>query len=389
MPLVANPNLYLRAGAAPTLSHYQYGNYGSALYDRSLSASGGSEYGNWVPFNGRFEAALTNGIWYLAVQAGGNSNVRYRLRMDTGIITNLSSRHAGGATNQQMAAGDWLYYALTWSPTNAPVNWNVNFSVQLGSVVMYVRDRVPPGEATTVTDYRDWSSSYDYKKSMARTCPTVRPAHYALPCPPLRPGNTYYLGFRAVADATFALSSSTSAANIDYTNVIPFYHGYVSNTIPSFGLLKYRVDVPANADRWISSSTNASSVWLYLDQGSAPTLTTADDWYSAGYVNSYLNEYFADAVLLALAGGGKISYYLGGHQHLRVAATLYLCAERRRPWLGALLWLLERIPAGWRGASSSRCSWFRVPPTSCWIRPILSNGPCLTTSRLRSLPMCY
>jgi hypothetical protein len=283
-----NPNLYIRAGAASTLSHNQYGNYGSTLYDRSLSASGGSEYGNWVPFNGRFEAALTNGIWYLAVQAGGNSNVRYRLRMDTGIITNLVL-NSGNVTNQQMVAGDWLYYAFQ-IPTNAPVNWNVNFTVQLGSVVMYVRDRVPPGDATTVTDYRDWSSGYDNKNQGPYTSYSS-PGTYTLTCPPVRPGNTYYLGFRAVNDSTFSLSTSTNGGNIDYTNVIAFYNGYISNTIPALNIMKYRVDVPGNAVRWISYSTNASSVWLYLEQGSADTLTTADDWYSINSVNSFLNEY--------------------------------------------------------------------------------------------------
>jgi hypothetical protein len=283
-----NPNLYIRAGAASTLSHYQYGNYGSTLYDRSLSASGGSEYGNWVPFNGRFEAALTNGIWYLAVQAGGNSNVRYRLRMDTGIITNLVL-NSGNVTNQQMVAGDWLYYAFQ-IPTNAPVNWNVNFTVQLGSVVMYVRDRVPPGDATTITDYRDWSSGSDNKNQGPYTSYSS-PGTYTLTCPPVRPGNTYYLGFRAVNDSTFSLSTSTNGGNIDYTNVIAFYNGYTSNTIPAFGIMKYRVDVPGNGVRWISRSTNASSVWLYLEQGSADTLTTADDWYSINSVNSSLDEY--------------------------------------------------------------------------------------------------
>ena len=278
-----NPNLYIRAGAPSTLSHYQYGNYGATLYDRNLNASGGSEYGNWVPLNGRFEKALTNGIWYLAVQAGGNSNVRYRLRMDTGIITNLVL-NGGGATNQQIVAGDWLYYAFQ-IPTNAQVNWNVTFNVQFGSVVMYVRDRVPPGQATTVTDYRDWSSGLD-NKNHGPYLSFSSPGTYTLPCPPLRPGNTYYLGFRAVNDSTFSLSSSTNGGNIDYTNVIPFVNGHTSNNIPAFGLLKFRVDVPANAMSWVHFSTNASSVWLFLDQGSAPTLTTSDDWYSKNTVNS-------------------------------------------------------------------------------------------------------
>jgi len=287
-----NPNLYIRADAAPTLSHQLNGNYGGVVYDRSLSASGGSEYGNWVPLNGRFEAHLTSGLWYLAVQAGGNSNVRYRLRMDTGIITNLVL-NGGSATNQQMVAGDWLYYAFQ-IPTNAPVNWNVTFSVQLGSVVMYVRDRVPPGQATTVTDYRDWSSGNDNKNQNPYSSYSS-PGTYTLTCPPVRPGNTYYLGFRAVNDSTFSVSCGTNGGNINYTNLIAFYHGYISNTIPALGLMKYRIDVPGNAVRWNSSSTNASNVWLSLEQGSADTLTTADDWYSVNAVNSTLDEYLQNS----------------------------------------------------------------------------------------------
>src|SRR4029077_2919355 len=66
-----NPNMYIRVGDPSTLSHSQFGNYGNTLYDRSLSAAGGSEFGNWVPLNGRYEIYLTNATWYLAVQAGG------------------------------------------------------------------------------------------------------------------------------------------------------------------------------------------------------------------------------------------------------------------------------------------------------------------------------
>jgi len=283
-----NPNLYIRAGAAPTLSHYLYGRYGSTLYDRTLNASGGSEYGNWVPLNGRFEAALTNGVWYLAVQAGGSSNVRYRLRLDTGNIQ-LLSLNSGSYSSQSLVAGDYRYYAVEL-PTNSPVNWNITYSVQLGSVVVYVRDRVPPGQATTKTDYRDWSSSYD-SKNHGPYPSFSSPGSYTLKCPPLRPGNTYYLGCRAVNDSIFSLSCTTNGGYIDYTNVIPFYHGYTSTTIPAYGLIKYRIDVPGDAVRWIHASTNASSVWLYLDQGSAPTMTAADHWYSVNTVNSVLNVY--------------------------------------------------------------------------------------------------
>jgi hypothetical protein len=44
-------------------------------------------------------------------------------------------------------------------------------------------------------------------------------------------------------------------------------------------------------DSSYNDETNASSVWLYLEQGSGDTLTTADDWYSVNAVNSTLDEY--------------------------------------------------------------------------------------------------
>ena len=270
-----NPNLFIRAGGPPTLSHYSSGNCGSTLYDRSLTASGGSEYGNWVPLDGRHEAYLTNGVWYLAVEAGGDSNVRYRLRMDTGSITPLAL-NGGSLSSQEMVAGDWLYYSV-FVPSNAPVNWNVTFSTQLGDVVMHVRDRVPPGQAATTGDLRDWNSD---DKNHGPYPDFTSPGTYTLPTPPLRPGNTYYLGFYAQSDSTFSLSTSTNGGTIDYTNTLAFYGGYTTNQIPAFGQLKFRIDVPNDATEWIDTTVHAGSVWLFLDQGSAPTLTTSDDFYS-------------------------------------------------------------------------------------------------------------
>jgi hypothetical protein len=281
-----NPNLYIRAGGAPTLSHYYYGDYGNSVYDRSLNANGGSEYGNWVPFNGRYEATLTNGIWYLAVQAAGGSNVRYRLRMDTGNITNLVL-NGGSTSSQQMVAGDYLYYAVQ-IPTNSPVDWNITYSVQLGNVVGYIRDRVPPGQATTVTDYRDWN--YD-DKNEGPYPQFTSPGTYTQTSPPLRPGNTYYVGFRAVVDSTFSISWTTNGGYINYTNVIPFYAGHTNTTIPAHGAMQYRIDVPGTADRFNLTATNAAGVWLYLEQGAPPTLTTADNWYSSGIANPSLTEF--------------------------------------------------------------------------------------------------
>jgi hypothetical protein len=220
----------------------------------------------------------------VAVQASGNSNVRYRLRMDTGSISNLSL-NGGSFTGQSLVAGDWLYYAA-FIPTNAPVNWNITYAVQLGNVVVHVRDTSPPGQATSPTDLRDWNNDY---KNHGPYPGFTSPGTYTLTTPPLRPGVTNFLGFEATSDALFSISCTTNGGNIDYTNTLAFYGGYTTNQIPAFGQLKFRIDVPVDATEWIDTTVHSPSVWLFLDQGSAPTLTTSDDWYSENSANQGLD----------------------------------------------------------------------------------------------------
>jgi hypothetical protein len=279
-----DPNLYIRAGGVPTLSHYSNGDNGNSLYDRSLTANVGSEYGNWVSIDGRSEHQLTPGIWYIAVQAAGNSNVRYRLLVSVGVISDLAFDGVG-VIGQTLAAGDWRYYRV-FLPTNCPVTWNATFAQTLGDVVMYVRDVTPPGQGSTTTDYRHWSTD---NKNFGPYPIIDPPGTTNLPCPPLRPGNTYYLGFRAVNDATFSVSCSTNSSTIGYTSTIEFYNGGITNVIPPNGVLKYRIDVPADARRWVSTFVHSNTVWLYLEQGSIPT-PDQRHWTSGGAANSTLNQ---------------------------------------------------------------------------------------------------
>ncbi|HWX23245.1 MAG TPA: pre-peptidase C-terminal domain-containing protein [Candidatus Binatia bacterium] len=281
-----NPDLYIRVAAPSTLSHYLNGGSGPTLYDRNLSAASGSQYGNWVPINGRYEIYLTNATWFLAVQAAGNSNVRYRLRLYSGIVTNLAL-NGGSYTSQTLAAGDWLYYQVAL-PTNAPLNWNVTFSESIGNVVMYVRDGVPPGQGTSVTDYKDWAS--DNKNHSSAYASFSSPGTYSFHPPPVRPGATYYLGFRAVNDSTFSVSCNTNGGSIDYTNTVPFYAGTLNTVVPANSALKLRIDVPADARRLVINFTNVTPFYLYLDQGSVPIRDGTDPWSSLGQANPVLNQ---------------------------------------------------------------------------------------------------
>ncbi len=282
-----NPDLYIRVNGAPTLSHYGNGDYyySGVLHERELTANIGSEYGNWVPIDGRDEHQLAPGIWYIAVQAGGNSNVRYRLQTSVGIVADLAC-DGTALISQTLAGGDWRYYRV-FMPSNAPLSWNVTFAQNLGDVLMYVRDLTPPGQGTTVTDYRHWQPD---NKNFGPYPIVDPPGTTNFPCPPLRPGSYYYLGFRAVNDATFSVSCTTNTGVINYTNVIAFYGGGVTNVIPANGALKYRIDVPADARRWVHTSTHSNTVALYLEQGSVPKPPNEFHWQNYGAANSALNQ---------------------------------------------------------------------------------------------------
>ena len=267
------PNLYIRAGGAPTLSHNANGQ-GGTLYDRSLTASSGSEYGNWVPLNsGRYEATLTSGAWYLAVQAGGGSDISYRLRMDTGSISNLAL-NGGSYTSNSLTAGDWVYFS-TYIPTNAPVQWSVTFAVQLGSVVMHVRDMPPPGQGAATTDLRDWATD---NKNEGPYPVYSTPGAYTLTTPPLRTGATYYLGFEAAADSIFSVSSATNGVSINITNTIPFDGGSIANTVPGYGKLQYMMSVPPAATRIQFSASNLAALVFSLEQGTVALAGGPAQW---------------------------------------------------------------------------------------------------------------
>lgn len=277
-----NPNMYLRYSAPPTLSHNASG-AGGPLYNRCLTNSVGTEYANWAAFNGRSDTCLAPGTYYIAVHAAGGSNVRYRLRLSTGNITDLAF-NGGVLTNQSLAAGDWRYYCVQL-PTNMTTRWTFTFTKLVGDVVMHVRDTIPPGQGTYVGNYLDWA--VDLKNHGPYGASNV-PGPVVLSVPPLRPGNLYYIGFRATNDATFNVSSAQGATDVPLDAVLPFVGGAITSSIPANGTLRLRVDVPSDARRWIHSSTHPSSVKMYIDQGSTPTVTAADHWSGSG-ANSSLN----------------------------------------------------------------------------------------------------
>jgi len=138
-----DPQLYIGERGMPGIG-YDGVNYGSGgiRCDHQLNRTG-TEYGNWVPGDGRTERQLSPGRWFLAVRAN-SSNVRYRLLLSTGDVQELDLS-AGTLTGQILKGEDWRYYRVT-VPEDAPMNWTMNFTQQIGDVVMHVRDSVPPGQ---------------------------------------------------------------------------------------------------------------------------------------------------------------------------------------------------------------------------------------------------
>jgi hypothetical protein len=279
-----NPDLYLREDGVPTTHHYSHGLIGQPMIDRSLTGAT-TEYGNWVPLNGRTETQLRPGRWYLGVNAAGTSNVRYRLQASTGSVTDLGLSQAP-LTGQTMAGGDWRYYRFA-VPANAPSQWLLTFSQQLGDVVMWIRDSIPPGDgAYSAANGRiDWAT--DHKNQ--GPYPSYDPAGtHSLAAPQLRPGHTYFVGFRATGDATFSVESST-VGNIGSFPALDFYTGSFADLIPANGSTVVTVTAPPEATRWKHTATHANGIEIRIEQGSLAPLTGPVHYSSGGAPDSSLN----------------------------------------------------------------------------------------------------
>jgi len=292
-----NPNLYIREDGVPTTDHLASGPNGASLIHRSLTATQ-SEYGNWVPINGRYEKELRPGRWYLAVKATGGTNARYRLRASTGQVTDLALS-GGSATAQTLVGRDWRYYRFT-VPLDAPNTWSLTFSQTVGDVVMFLRDSLPPGQGADGLESADngpgytWGLRTWYGDSKNQG-PYAGAGHdaagtYNFTTPPLRPAHTYYVGFKANNDATFTVSSAVSGGTTGALPVLAFYNGTVNTSIPAGASLLYRIPVPVEATRLKWTSTHPSSVQLRLEQGTLPGTTGSQHWTSSGGANTVFNQ---------------------------------------------------------------------------------------------------
>ena len=293
-----NPNLYIRETGVPTTDHNSAGAGGSSLVDRSLTSTA-SEYGNWVPLDGRYEKQLRAGRWYLGVKASGASNARYRLKLSTGQVTDLAL-NGGSVASQILVGRDWRYYRFT-VPQDAPNIWSLTFSQQVGDVNMWLRDTLPPGnnsdglETSSSTYYyglRTWSSD-NKNQGPYSTAGQDAAGTYTFNTPPLRPGHTYYVGFRAANDATFSFSTATSGGSIGVLPDLDYYTGTINTSVSAGASLLYRIPVPPEATRMKWSATHPASVQLRLEQGTLPGITGSQHWTSGASANVAFNQALA------------------------------------------------------------------------------------------------
>ncbi|MBL0224670.1 MAG: InlB B-repeat-containing protein [Geobacteraceae bacterium] len=337
--LSGTPQVYLRTGNVPSIDHSTntttptsfYLNY---AYDRSQTLTG-TLYGNWVPLDGKVETALPAGDWWIGVRAV-TTNIRYRLRLAAGDVhdaggTRLDTagyvqdlaQSGGSVTGQNLAAKDMRYYRVTVPQSSTtlagstPLSWNLTLAQQVGDVVVFIRDTIPPGQgsdgnAGSTVSYSAAQSSYfqdwfDDNSPLSPVPYTVidAPGTTSLSLPPVEPGKTYYLGVYARTDATFDLSSSVGGSNLALTAVLPFAGGTDSRTLAVNETALYRIDVPSNAILWHHSSTNVAGVQSYLMQGTVPPENTYAHWRSSSSVNTVLNQ-----ALGVFPWQGGHSYYL-------------------------------------------------------------------------------
>jgi hypothetical protein len=290
-----NPNLYIREDGVPTTDHNSAGGGGISLVNRSLISTA-SEYGNWVPLDGRYEKQLRPGRWYLGVKASGASNARYRLRVSTGQVTDLAL-NGGTVAGQILVGRDWRYYRFT-VPMDAPNTWSLTFSQQVGDVNLWLRDTLPPGnnsdglETTSPNStggLRTWSSD-NKNQGPYSTSGQDAAGTYPFNTPPLRPGHTYYAGFRAANDATFSFSTATSGGSVGVLPVLDYYTGSINTSLAAGASLFYRIPVPANGTRMKWTATHPASVQLRLEQGTLPGATGSQHWTSGSSANVNFNQ---------------------------------------------------------------------------------------------------
>ena len=289
-----DPELYIRRDLPPTLDHRHdaSNNWSGSIYDY-YDTSDGTMYGNWALGDGRLEQQLQTGVWWLAIY-GNSTNVRYDLFVNDGNIDSLTDP-TYSVVNQVLAEGDARYYSFVMPdvvvgpPASIIESMTINLQQISGDVEVHIRDTIPPGQYSSISDWRNWyhDHSYVYPNPYVTIDDT---GDTVISASALKPGRTYYLGVRANSDAVFDLQASFSETNLSLTSILNFDNGSYSGSMAPGEEYLFIVDVPADGSRWKHTSTHSSLVSVYIRQSSLPFASTYDHWYSSGADSSY-NRY--------------------------------------------------------------------------------------------------
>ncbi len=277
-------DLYIRAGALPTHTHGTHSASAAGLSDHRMTGSDITEYGSWVPHSILEEETLSPGLWFLKVRADGDTNARYRLRLSHNADTLVQDLdlNEGILENQTLAGTDWRYYRVDFpeDPEDMPEQWILNFTEIQGNVVMYIRDTAPPGltgntsisSATSYQSPRDWSNNNVWRNPTPRRFTTE--GTHVIEGVHLRPGKTYYVGFRASQDSMFTVTSDVGGQTMGdlYGQILSLANdgGYVETTLQPGQRISWAVDVPKDTPRWRHLAWHDAEVELTVTRNFLP-----------------------------------------------------------------------------------------------------------------------
>ncbi|WP_367874697.1 hypothetical protein [Luteolibacter sp. Populi] len=271
-----NPNVYIRQDGIPTTDHKNAGTSGNPLYQFKM-VSQDSEAGNFSePSDTLLQPdRLKPGRYYIGVKSDPvgttRTSSRYRLKAHSGVVTNLDINSPVPLSGQNLAEKDWRYYRVTIPRTGIPENWYPAFTRLNGTAQLYIRDDLPPFFNTTTQTFVDWGSDLKNKVPASAYVKTPPPGTATLAVPPLRPGETYYLGFYGATGGAFEVSSTASAAQVPVDAEMTYDTGSTTFTIPAGQKRLVRFHVPAEATRVkFDCSQTAPGVFVKLEQGAPP-----------------------------------------------------------------------------------------------------------------------
>lgn len=292
-----DPNLYIREDGVPTINHSTGGSAGQIVDRRFTGAE--TQYANWTPLQGSDSLRLKPGRWVIGIRAK-DGNARYQLKVSTGSVQDLVVTEAGVVLeNQNVLSNDFKYYRVVLpkidSPEGGPAGWTISFTEDTGDVNLHLRDSVPPGHGTqlptsanSIPDYivdidDDNKNQWDFWG--ASDSGIDDPGSYEFTFPNLRPGAVYYIGIRGRLDGSFDLSSSISPTKVtdpigsdpEYVTYgtideVDYFSGSVSFQLGANEYRAFRVQAPAGATRFVSTSIHSNNVQFRLEQGTLPRL---------------------------------------------------------------------------------------------------------------------